>query len=103
MKLSKTYKAETYEDAEKLCPKGYRIPFLWELIKLAQEGKLKKLLNEEDGKFRMFWTMKTAEENSLRVFVACAGLCVGRFWYSGIVRLGHSYGSGRVVFVKVEK
>jgi hypothetical protein len=99
MKLSKIYKAETYEKAEKLCPKGYRLPYLWELFKLLQEGKGKKILDYEKGEWRAFWTKK----DELKPF--CLRVLV-RNGYSGLGAGGRdlvgSYAGGRVVFVKGE-
>ena len=54
MKLSKVYKAENLKEARKICPKGYRLPKIWELVKLACE-KNKKIFDTEECKWIFFW------------------------------------------------
>ena len=94
MKLSKIYKARTYKRAKSLCPKGYYLPERWELMKLLDEGKGKKLMNAEEG-WRFFWS-----NTVIRNLVACANLYSDGSWnsvYEGLVR---SDDVGRVVFFK---
>jgi len=50
---SRVFKAETYEQAENLCPKGYRMLEFWQLIKLAQE-KHPIIFETEKGSFIFF-------------------------------------------------
>lgn len=96
MKLSKIYKAETFEEAKKKCPKGYYLPPRWELIKLLDEGKGKKLLNAEKG-YRFFWSSTIIND-----YVACAVLYVDRGWGSRDELLVRSDDYGRVVYIKEE-
>jgi len=88
MRLSKVYKAKTREEAIKLCPKGYRLPEIWELVKLACEGN-KKIFDTEKGSWIFFWG-KT--HRLCRDIYGCWGADLGSPFYSDA--------DGRVVFVK---
>lgn len=94
MKLSKVYKAKTYEEAEKLCPRGYRIPKIWELVKLAEE-KNKKIFETEKESNIFFWS-SSLDGNGLH------RLSRGRYcyWYAIWYYLYSSNKDGRVVYVK---
>jgi len=65
MELSKIYKAKTYEEAEKQCPKGYRMIYLWELIKLVEEGK--EIFNYEKGFYRYFLCKQNKQDKKAKI------------------------------------
>lgn len=97
MKLSKVYKAKTYEEAQKKCPKGYRIPKLWEVMKLGEE-KHKKIMKTEEGSWIFFWSSSE--------HLGEQGVLI-RDWYSDLGArywdLVYSDADGRVVYVKEEE
>ncbi len=97
MKPSKVYKAGTYKEAEKLRPKGTRIPKIKELVRLAYKRN-KNIFETESGKRIFFWS-STRNLSGIRV--------LGRGKYGGWGtkwRSSHYSGSrGRVVFMKGEE
>jgi hypothetical protein len=98
MKLSKVYKAKTYEEAKKLCPKGYRMPEIWELVKLACENN-KIIFETEKDKWIFFWSGTIYRNTSVpRLSRGRYGYWVA-YWYG----LALSLDAGRVVYVKIEK
>ena len=82
--------AISYDEAEKLCPKGWRIPKIWELVEIYLTSGLIK--GYEKGTWRMFWA-----DGVRRLCRSSEG-----FWgaYDGS---RNSFDCGRVVFVKEEK
>lgn len=96
MRLSKIYKVKTYKEAEKKCPKGYRPPYLWELIKLIQEQP--KLLIPKEG-WVLYFTKQTEADKKRNIFRG-AYLLENGYWYSDSNYLGYSSGNGRVVYVE---
>lgn len=99
MKLSKIYKAKTYQKSERLCPKGYRMPYLWELIKLIEEGKGENILNHEKGEWRWFWCKQNKNDKKEKIIHGLGRYTDGSWlalWYD----LAYSNADGRVIFVK---
>lgn len=94
IKLSKVYKALNYEEALKLCPKGYRIPEIWELVKLACENN-KVIFETEKGKWIFFWSDTKYRNNDRRLLRYRYGN-----WSADWDNLDYSNENGRVVFVK---
>lgn len=95
MKLSKVFKAKTYEEAQKLCPKGYRIPEIWELVKLACENH-PIIVDTEKGDWIFFWSSTKYRDFGVRR-VDRGG---GGGWVGGWGDLAGSDDAGRVVFVR---
>lgn len=94
MKLSKVYKAETYKEVQKKCPKGYRLPEIWELVKLACE-KNKIIFETEKGNWIFFWSNKLDGDYYQRLNRLTDG-----DWDTGWYDIGDSYSDGRVVYIK---
>lgn len=99
MKISKVYKAKTFEEAKKKCPKGYRLPEIWELVKLACEGE-KKIFKTDKGKFIFFWSSSLYRKHSVRRLYRDWGGSWGAYWGAYWGGLDDSYAYGRVVYVK---
>ena len=95
MKLPKVYKAKTFEEAKELCPKGYRLPEIWELVKLACENN-KKIFETEKEKWIFFWSnTKYKDYGALRLYRYADG-----YWVAVWGDLDDSSGDGWVVYVK---
>ena len=58
----KIIKVKNYAEAEKKCLKGFRIPYIWQLIKLIQEGEAEKFFKYEKGKDRYFLTKQSKRD-----------------------------------------
>ena len=92
LRVSYPIVAHSYDEAEKLCPKGWRIPKIWELIKIHTESNL--IENYEKGQFRIFWSSTKGEYGVRRL-----GRCGGGVWFARDDLRGSGSG-GRVVFVR---
>lgn len=96
MEITEPIKVSSYKEAEDKCPKGFRIPMMWELVKMMQETDY--LLNYQKGESRFFISKKN-ENNIVRgLFLYCGGGW-SALWYS----LANSLDYGLVVYLKVEK
>lgn len=95
MKLSKVFKAKTYEEAQKLCPKGYRMPEIWELVKLACENH-PIIVDTEKGDWIFFWSSTKYKDFGVRGLDRYRG----GGWSAGWNVLADSGDGGRVVFVR---
>ena len=94
--ITKPIKCKTYQDAEKNCPKGFRLPKRWELFKIFENMKNRKKLS--NGEYMFFWS--SIIENNY-----CKGLYLYRylivFSYNDI--LVNSFSYGQVIYVKENK
>ncbi|MBU0978073.1 MAG: hypothetical protein KKD18_06655 [Nanoarchaeota archaeon] len=97
MKLSKVYKVSSFEEAKKLCPKGYRMLEIWELVKLACE-KNKSIFETEKGSWIWFLS-KTQEGHFIRRLYRLRGGDWGAGWDGS---LGDFNEPCRVIFMKEE-
>ena len=95
----KIIKAETYQEAEKNCPKGYRMLYLWEMMKLIEEGNGKKILNYEKSRWRIFWG-KQSKEDVKNEIVYRLDRDVWGYWSAYWYDLPGSYENGRAVYIK---
>lgn len=90
-------KAKTYKEILKKCPKGFRIPEIWELIKIHLKSNIIK--NHEKGKWLYFWS-STIDDSGVR------GLCLdydGRFGKSWGEDFDESGAGCRVIYIKDDK
>jgi hypothetical protein len=88
---------ETYDEI--VVPKGWRLPFLWELVRLVQSEYSDWILDYEKRCFRYFYTKQTKEDISKNVVQWLYRNGVGHWdasWYS----LLYSNSDGRVIFVR---
>lgn len=97
MKLSEVFNAESFQEAKDKCLKGYRLPEIWELVKLACE-KNEAIFETEKGNFIFFWSNTLVGDNRARK--------LGRYrygvWYANWGGLSDSDVGGRVVYFKDE-
>lgn len=98
MKLSKVYKAKTFKEAKSLCPKGYRMLKLSELVKLA-EDKHEIIFDTEQGDWIFFWSSTLYKDISVRRL----GRDGDGYWGAVWDDLAYSCEYGRVFFIKEEK
>ena len=97
MKLSKVYKVSSFEEAKKLCPKGYRMLEIWELVKLACE-KNKIIFETEKGSWIWFLS-KTQEGDFIRGLYRSRNGSWGANWNDYLDYFGEGC---RVIFMKEE-
>lgn len=88
-------KASSYKDAEKLCQKGWRLPMLWEIIKLLQSEDKHFILDYEKGEWRYFWSLK--ENNSVHRVFRFRGGSWNAYWDDSLDDCNEDC---RVVFVR---
>lgn len=96
-KYSKVFKAETYKEARKLCPKGYRMLEICELVRIGREEH-PIIFDTEKGKCISFWS-STKTKNGVHRLYLNRNLDVDTNYGDLTV----SSGDGRVFFVKVEE
>ncbi len=91
--VTKPVKAETYDKAKLLCPKGFRLPKRWELFKILEDMENRNKLTD---KYWMFFWTSTIEDNYVK------GLYLYRDLDFSSRNEGLSYSSedGRVAFVR---
>lgn len=95
MKLSKVYKARTFKEAKKLCPKGYRMLEIWELMKLACE-KHPIIFDTDKDKGIFFWSSSLIRQD----IILSLYRDVDGFWLAFWDCLSNSGDFDRVFFIK---